>query len=155
VHLARDKFSTLEGLAPVDPTLIVSDATRATAGVLLVTIVLIETGGLYLLSIVGGRVERTPFQLAFARAGHAHAGVLVTLALVSQLFADAVVLDGPVAWLARTGIAGAAILMPAGFFLSSMARGATRPNRLISLVYAGAVLLGLCAASLGIALLTS
>ena len=139
----------------MDPTLIVSDATRATAGVLLVTIVLIETGGLYLLSIVGGRVERTPFQLAFARAGHAHAGVLVTLALVCQLFADAVVLDGPVAWLARTGVAAAAILMPAGFFLSSMTPGATRPNRLIALVYGGAVLLGLGAASLGIALLTS
>ena len=80
----------------MEPTLILSDAARATAGVLLITIVLIETGGLYLLSIVGGRVERTPFQIAFARAGHAHAGVLVTLALVIQLLADAVVLDGPV-----------------------------------------------------------
>ncbi len=139
----------------MDPILNISDATRATAGVLLVTIVLIETGGIYLLSIVGGRVERTPFQLAFARAGHAHAGVLVTLALVSQLFADAVVLDGPIAWLARSGVAGAAIVMPAGFFLSSIAPGATRPNRLIALVYAGAVLLGLGAASLGIALLMS
>lgn len=139
----------------MDPTLILSPAARTTAGVLLVAIVFIETGGLYLLSIVRGRVERTPFQLAFARAGHAHAGVLVTLALVNQLFADAVVLDGPVAWLARSGIAVAAILMPAGFFLSSMARGATRPNGLIVLVYAGAVLLGLGAASIGIALLVS
>ncbi len=139
----------------MDPTLILSPAARTTAGVLLVAIVFIETGGLYLLSIVRGRVERTPFQLAFARAGHAHAGVLVTLALVNQLFADAVTLDGPVAWLARSGIAGAAILMPAGFFLSSMAQGATRPNGFIVLVYAGAVLLGLGAASIGIALLTS
>ena len=96
----------------MEPTLILSEAARLTAGVLLITIVLIETGGLYLLSIVGGRVERTPFQIAFARAGHAHAGVLVTLALVIQLLADAVVLDGPVAWLARSGVAVAAILMP-------------------------------------------
>ena len=139
----------------MDPTLILSPAARTTAGVLLVAIVFIETGGLYLLSIVRGRVERTPFQLAFARAGHAHAGVLVTLALVNQLFADAVVLDGPVAWLARSGIAGAAILMPAGFFFSSMAPGATRPNAFIVLVYAGAALLALGAASIGIALLTS
>ena len=139
----------------MDPTLILSEAARVTAGVLLVTIVLVETGGLYLLSVVGGRVERTPFQIAFARAGHAHAGVLVTLALVSQLFADAVVLDGPVAWLARSGVAIAAILMPTGFFLSSMSRGATRPNRLVALVLVGAVFLGLGAASLGIALLTS
>ena len=139
----------------MDPTLILSDAARATAGVLLITIVLVETGGLYLLSVVGGRVERTPFQVAFARAGHAHAGVLVTLALVSQLFADAVVLDGPVAWLARSGVAIAAILMPTGFFLSSMSRGATRPNPLVALVLVGAVFLGVGAASLGIALLTS
>ena len=45
--------------------------------------------------------------------------------------------------------------MPTGFFLSSMARGATRPNRLVALVLLGAVFLGLGAASLGIALLTS
>ena len=139
----------------MDPTLMLSDATRVTAGVLLVTIVLVETGGLYLLSIASGRVQRTPFQISFARAGHAHAGVLVTLALVSQLFADAVALDGPVAWLARTGVATAAILMPLGFFLSSMSPGATRPNRLVALVLLGAVFLGLGAASLGIALVTS
>ena len=139
----------------MDPILMLSDATRLTAGVLLVTIVLVETGGLYLLSIVGGRVQRTPFQIAFARAGHAHAGVLVTLALVSQLFADAVALDGPVAWLARSGVATAAVLMPLGFFLSSMSPGATHPNRLVALVLLGAVFLGLGAASLGIALVTS
>jgi len=139
----------------MEPTLTLSDAARATAGVLLITIVLVETGGLYLLSIVGGRVERTPFQIAFARAGHAHAGVLVTLALVIQLLADAVVLEGPVAWLARSGVAVAAILMPTGFFLSSMSPGATRPNRVVALVLVGAVFLGLGAASLGIALLAS
>lgn len=139
----------------MDLVLTLSDASRLTAGVLLITIVLIETGGLYLLSIVGGRVERTAFQVAFARAGHAHAGVLVTLALVIQLFADAVVLEGPAAWLARSGVAVAAILMPLGFFLSSMSPGATRPNGLVALVLLGGVFLGLGAATLGIALLTS
>jgi hypothetical protein len=139
----------------MDPTLMLSDATRVTAGVLLVTIVLVETGGLYLLSIVSGQVQRTPFQISFARAGHAHAGVLVTLALVSQLFADSVALDGPVAWLARSGVPTAAILMPLGFFLSSMSPGTTRPNQLVALVLVGAVFLGLGAASLGIALITS
>jgi hypothetical protein len=43
--------------------------------------------------------------------------------------------------------------MSAGFFLSSAGRGATRPNRLILLVYVGAVALGVGAASLGLALL--
>lgn len=54
---------------------------------------------------------------------------------------------------ARSGIPAAAILMSAGFFLSSAGRGATRPNRLILLVYVGAVALGVGAASLGLALL--
>ena len=45
--------------------------------------------------------------------------------------------------------------MPLGFFLSSMAPGATRPSRLVALVLIGAVFLGLGAASLGIALLAS
>ncbi|MEO6207585.1 MAG: hypothetical protein ABIP77_06490 [Candidatus Limnocylindrales bacterium] len=125
---------------------------------LLITIVLIETGGTYLLGIVSARSnDAVP---ACVREGRARAcgracDALVTLALVNQVFADAVVIDGPVAWLARTGIAGAAILMPAGFFLSSMAKGATQPNGLIALVYAGALLLGLGAASILGALLTS
>jgi hypothetical protein len=136
----------------MEPTVILSDASRATAGILLIALVVVETGGLYLLSIVGGRVQRTPFQIAFARAGHAHAGILVTLALVMQILADAVTLDGPVGWLARSGVPAAAILMPTGFFLSSMAPGATRPNRLVGLVLVGAVFLGLGVASLGVAL---
>jgi hypothetical protein len=139
----------------VDPTIVLSPASRFTAGVLLVTIVLVETGGLYLLQIHRGRAVRTPFQLAFARAGHAHAGVLVMLALVSQLYVDAIAVDGAIGWLARTGVATAAILMPLGFFASSWAAGATSPNRLIGLVYVGAVFLGLGVAALGISLLTS
>ena len=35
-----------------------------------------------------GQQPATPFQMAFARAGHGHAGVLVVLALVTQLYAD-------------------------------------------------------------------
>jgi hypothetical protein len=43
--------------------------------------------------------------------------------------------------------------MPAGFFLSAWPAGATQPNRLVALVYAGGVALGLGAVALGIALL--
>jgi hypothetical protein len=44
--------------------------------------------------LVRGKADATPFQLAFARAGHAHAGVLLVLALVCQLLADAADLTG-------------------------------------------------------------
>ena len=130
-----------------------SESARLTAGILLLTLVAVESGGLYLLQIVGGRVARTPFQLAFARAGHAHAGVLVTLSLVVQILADATALDQPVAGIARSAIPLAAILMPAGFFLSSAGAGRTSPSRLIVLVYAGAASLAAGAIALGAGLL--
>jgi hypothetical protein len=129
-----------------------SDAARTTAGTLLLTLLAVEFGGLFVLGVLRGRTPRTPFQLAFARAGHAHAGVLVTLSLVIQLFADATSLAEPWAAVARSGIPLAAILMPAGFFLASAGPGRTSPNRLIILVYAGAVALAFGAITLGIGL---
>jgi len=95
-----------------------SDA-RSTAGILLLTLVAVESGGILLLRIARGRVSRTSFQQAFSRAGHAHAGVLVTLALVGQVLADAADMGGLSALAARDGIPAAAVLMPAGFFLSA------------------------------------
>jgi len=49
----------------------------------------------------------------------------------------------------------AAILMSAGFFLSSTGQGRTQPNALIWLVYAGAVSLTAGVVTLGIGLLVS
>ena len=132
---------------------LISEATRVTAGVLLITIVAVESGGLFMLRVVGRRVPATPFQAAFFRAGHAHAGVLVTLALASQLFVDAAALDGVANSFARSGIALAAILMPAGFFLSAWGEGTTKPSRLVALVYIGALSLAAGALSLGLGLL--
>ncbi|MCM8748044.1 hypothetical protein NET02_02685 [Thermomicrobiaceae bacterium CFH 74404] len=139
----------------MDTPLSLSAETRATAGLILLTIVTIESGGLLLLRVLRGRHPMTAFQQAFARAGHAHAGVLVTLALVCQILADAAELSGWLAIFARNGIWVAAILMSAGFFLSSAGRGVNAPNRLIVLVYAGAVSLAVGVVSLGIGLLTT
>jgi hypothetical protein len=139
----------------VEPALALSEAARTTAGILLLTVVTIESGGVYLLRIARGRHPMTPFQVAFARAGHAHAGVLVILALVCQLLADATRLEGLVAWMARTGVAWAAILMSAGFFLSSMGAGRTRPNRLVVLIWLGAASLAAGVVTLGIGLLAA
>lgn len=132
-----------------------SDESRVLAGVLLLALVTVETGGLYLVRLVRGTGGVTSFQLAFARAGHAHAGVLLILALVCQLMADQAALSGAWEWLARSGVAVAALLMPAGFFFSSMGRGRERPNALIALVFAGALVLAAGLASLGVGLLTA
>lgn len=135
-------------------TLELSDEAARIAGILLLSVVAIEWGGTLMLRIVRGSVPATAFQTSFARAGHAHAGVLVILALVCVLYAEATGQSGLWAWLSRTGVAFAAILMPAGFFFSSMGTGRERPNRLIVLVYAGAVLLAAGVVSLGVGLLT-
>jgi hypothetical protein len=132
-----------------------SDESRVLAGILLLALVTVETGGVYLVRLVRGRVGVTAFQLAFARAGHAHAGVLLVLALVCQLMADHAALSGVWDWLARSGVAVAALLMPAGFFFSSIGRGRERPNGLIALVFAGAAVLAAGLATLGVGLLTA
>ena len=133
----------------------VSESTFFTAGVLLLTVVAVESGGLYMLALVRRRVAATPFQITFARAGHAHAGVLVILSLIVQLYVDAAGLTGLVGAVARNGIPLAAILMPAGFFFSSMGKGRTDPNAAIWLVYAGAASLAAGAIALGVGLLTA
>ena len=51
---------------------------------------------------------------------------------------------------ARSGVPVAAILMPAGFFFSSMGKGRTSPHRLVALVFLGATLLALGLASPGV-----
>jgi hypothetical protein len=79
--------------------------------------------------------------------------VLLVLALVCQPFVDATNLTGLWAWIARSGVAVSALLMPGGFFFSSMGRGRTEPNRLLALILAGAALLAVSLATLGVGLL--
>lgn len=132
-----------------------SDSSRLIAGIVLLTVVTIGFGGTFLLRIVGGKVPMTDFQKAFARAGHAHAGVLVTLGLVCLVLADATGLTGFTGWIARAGVPLAAILMSAGFFLSSAGRDRTRPNGLIALLWLGAAALAAGTLTLGVGLLTA
>jgi hypothetical protein len=130
-----------------------SAESRVLAGILLLTVITIQSGGYAMLAINTGRKAATDLQRRFFRAGHAHAGVFVTLALVTQVLVDAADVSGPFEWLARYGVAWAAILLPAGFFLSVARPGSTRPNALIHLVHAGAAGLALGTLSLGVGLL--
>jgi len=130
-----------------------TDAARATAGIVVLSVVAIESGGAFLLRIVAGKEQVTEFQRSFFRAGHAHAGVLVTLGLVCVLLGEATSLTGFWRWLAQTGVLLAAIAMPAGFFFAAMGRGRERPNRAVALLGVGAVLLAAGVATLGAGLL--
>ena len=132
--------------------------TRRLAGVLLILVPAVAFGGASLLSMILGQVPGyldNPVRQDLWRAGHAHAGVLLILALVLLRYVDDVELVGPWRLLARYGVPLAAILMPAGFFLSILSPDATAPNALIGLVYVGALLLVAGVLTLGIALIRS
>lgn len=132
-----------------------AESARVTAGVVALSIVTIEAGGFFMLRVATGGMPATPLQTRFYRAGHAHAGVLVTLGLVCLLLAQATALTGGFRWLAQTGVLVAAILMPAGFFLSAAGRGRERPGRAIVLVPVGATVLAGGVVALGLGLLTA
>ena len=137
------------------PEIVLSDASRIVAGVVLLTVVTIEFGGYFMTKIVRGQVPMTDFQKSFARAGHAHAGVLVTLSLICLVLADATDLTGFWGWVARLGVPLAAILMSGGFFASSAGKGVTQPNQAMVILWAGAACLAAGTLTLGLGLLLS
>lgn len=132
-----------------------SDASRVLAGILIISLVTVESGGVLMLKVVTGRQDATPLQTSFFRAGHAHAGVFLVLGLIVQVLVDATTLTGLAEWVARSFVPIAALLMPGGFFLSVAGKGATRPNRLVVLIPLGATLLAIGLLTLGVGLLTA
>ncbi len=133
-----------------------SDATLRLAGILMIVIPTIEFGGYsllrYLMRHQAGYMDN-PVRRALFTAGHAHAGVLVILALLALSFVDQADLGNGAKALVRNTVALAPILVSAGFFFSIVSPVATRPNRLIALVYAGALSLAVGTITLGIGLI--
>jgi hypothetical protein len=132
-----------------------STDSRLTTGVLMIAFIAVELGGLLVLRLMRGDQAATEFQKSCVRAAYAHGAVLIILAMVGQIYVDAARLGGVGAEFGRDGVWIAAILVPAGFFLSSMEPGATRPNRWIALIYLGGLAVASSVLAIGIALLTS
>lgn len=127
-----------------------------TPGLLLITVPTIELGGMALLKFPtrgSPGYADNPLRRAMFRAGHAHAGVRVVFALVGLLYLGSADLCAGARGLTRAGLIVAPILMPAGFFLS-VTSAATRSNKLVRLVYAGAAALAGATVTLGIGLLS-
>ena len=133
-----------------------TDASRQLAGILFVLVPTVELGGWSLLRMIARRVPGyldNPVRQNLFRAGHAHAGVLIILALVGLLYVDQADLGDGLKQLVRWCLAAAPILMPLGFFLSVASPRAERPNRMILFTYAGGLLLAVGTLTLGIGLL--
>jgi hypothetical protein len=126
---------------------------RLLAGILLIVLPTVMFGGVSILSLLIGdpAYMENPLRQDLWRAGHAHAGVWLILALVTLRYVDEE-LSNVMKWLVRGSIPIAAILLPAAFFLSVLSPDSTSPNGLIHLAYVGAVLLAVGVLVLGIGL---
>jgi hypothetical protein len=133
----------------------VSQESIRIAGILLITVPTIAFGGAGLLRAIYRREEGyldNPVRQNLWRAGHAHAGVLVILALLGMLYVDRAGLSEGLAWVTRLLLVIPPIVMPLGFFLSTASPQTEKPNALIALVPLGGVLLSAGALVLGIGL---
>ncbi len=120
-------------------------------GITLVIVPTIVFGGTTLLNVVSrgaygtpGPRALTPEQVAFYRAGHAHAGVLAILSLFIQLALDEV---GGSVFPVRVAALAAPILVSAGFF------GLAHVPALRVLLYAGVLALVYATLATGVGLL--
>ncbi len=133
-----------------------SDATMSTAGLIFVIYPTVMYGGVSLLRLIQKRdpgYVDNPVRQNLWRAGHAHAGVLLILALVGMMYLDAANIGDGLETVVRLCLVAAPILMPLGFFLSTASPTATRPNGLIALTYIGGTLLAIGTVALGVGLL--
>jgi|SRR6516225_7832811 hypothetical protein len=94
-----------------------------------------------------GPKNLSPSQIAFYRAGHAHAGVLTLLALFLQIAADYAVMPSPLVWSVRVGAVAASLLVSGGFFAAAHVRA------LRALLYIGAFLVAPTTLTVGIGLI--
>lgn len=126
---------------------------RLMCGISLILVPTIVYGGLTILNVVSNGVFGTPgpknlspSQVAYYRAGHAHAGVLTLLALFVQIAVDYAAIPLMLVWPVRIGALAAALLVSGGFFAVAHARA------LRGLLYVGAFLVAATTLIVGIGL---
>jgi len=140
---------------PYTMEVVMTYESRRLAGILLIVLPTVMFGGMSILSLLIGdpKYMQNPLRQDLWRAGHAHAGVWLILALVVLRYVDEASLSSSMKWFVRGSIPIATILVPAAFFLSVLSPGATAPNGFIYLAYVGALLLALGVLVLGVGLI--
>jgi hypothetical protein len=132
-----------------------SSKSRLVAGILLIVVVTVEFGGASILSLLIGDpgYAQNDLRQDLWRAGHAHAGVWLVLALVALRYVDEATLSEGMRWVVRLAFPAAAVLMALAFFLSVLSPEATEPNAMIYLAYVGGVVLAVGLLVLGVGLI--
>jgi len=133
-----------------------SPDTRLMFGLSLILVPTIVYGGLTVLGVVTNRLMGSPgppnltaTQVAFYRAGHAHAGVLTLLAMLLQIAVDYAAIPSVLVWPVRVGALAASILVSGGFFAVAHQRS------LRIVLYTGAVLVAATTLTVGVGLIRS
>ena len=133
-----------------------SPDTRLMVGLSLILIPTIVYGGLTVLGVVSNRLmgspgptNLSPMQIAYYRAGHAHAGVLTLLAMLLQIAVDYAAIPRFLVWPVRVGAIAASILVSGGFFAVAHRRS------LRIILYTGAVLVAATTLTVGVGLIRS
>ena len=128
---------------------------RVFVAILLFSMVTIEFGGRFLLSIHQRKQQVDPksTQIALFRAGHAHAGVLVLLALIVMPYIDLLTAGSTVKMLLRIGFGAAPIIISAGFFAAGGTAKDDKPGSPVAIVLAAGAVLAASLVGLGVELL--
>jgi hypothetical protein len=97
-----------------------SEKSKRLAGILLLVLPTVIYGGVSILTFLinDPSYMQNPLRQDLFRAGHAHAGVLLLLSLVSLLYVDNTKLNDVLKGVIRFCIPFSAILLPAAFFFS-------------------------------------
>ncbi len=121
----------------------------------LFAIVTVEFGGWSLLGMLTSQGAISEFEEQFFRAGHAHAGVLLTLALVYFVLMDRTDFDAPRQRLLGLTLLTGILLQSGGFFLHMLVgeEGGSSSGTLLTRI--GAVLLAVALIGLGVGVLRS
>jgi hypothetical protein len=118
----------------------------------------IAFGGYFLLSILkkqAGTENISSIQREYFKAGHAHAGVLVTLSIIGQLVLDHSLFNDAVTWALRIGLFAAPLLISGGFFGGAPKTPEAKPGGLVKLISVGAVVMSISTIGVGLSLLIS
>lgn len=133
-----------------------TDAARWMIALAFISLPTIAYGGYFLLSILKRQVGTeniTSEQRDYFRAGHAHAGVLVILAIIAQLILDNSRFNDTFTWAIRLGLFVSPLLISGGFFGGAPRKQGDKPTSLIKLIPLGAIVLSLSTIGVGASLL--
>jgi hypothetical protein len=130
-------------------------STRRLIAFSLFALVTVEIGGWSLLGLLTSEDRLTPFQEQFFRAGHAHAGVLLILALVYLILIERTDWKSGTRLGLSLTLLGGILLQSGGFFVHMLAGEEQRASAGTWMTRSGALLLATALVSLGVGLLRS